>query len=90
MVIRLRKFITNNAVALTLVLPNLVISGGTQALLVVYLHWTGWMAFLAWMLGAGLGFEYGVLFSMLSKSQFQIGKWRYNYSTKGDGVEKAT
>ena len=76
---RLSKFLKNNAVALAFVGPNLLINGVTQAILDVYFGWSGWLAILAWLIGGGLSFEFGVVLSMLIKSNFTIAgrKWSY-------------
>ena len=76
----LRKLIKNNAVALGFVLPNLIINGGVQAILDVYFGWSGWLSLLAWLIGGGLSFEFGVVLAMLLKSNFSLGKWRYSYA----------
>ena len=76
----LKKFVQNHMVSFTLVLPNLAISGLGQSFFLLYLHWTGLLAVLSWAICAGLGFEYGVIFSILTKSNFKVGKYHYHYS----------
>ena len=76
----IRKLIQNHMVALTFVIPNLLINGATQTILDVYFHWTGYLSILAWMIGGGLSLEYGILLSTYSKSSFKLGKWKYDYS----------
>lgn len=77
---RLKKFIANHIVAISLLLPNIAINGVTQAILDVYFHWTGWLSVVAWMIGGGLSFEYGILFAMFTKTNLKLlGKeWRYS------------
>lgn len=79
----LRKLVKNNLMAFILVIPNLGIGLVAQTVLRPWIPWQ-----FAYLIGAGLGFEWGVLFAMFTRSNFKVGKWRYNYSTKANGVEK--
>ena len=78
----IKKLVYNHAVSLMLVLPNLGIAAIVQYLSLIVFHLTGYQAFLLYFVGAGLGFEWGILFAMFSKSNFRVGKWAYYYSTQ--------
>ena len=78
----LRKLIKNNAVALLFVLPNLVINGSVQLMLDVWFGWSGYLSVVAWLIGAGISFEFGVLLSMLIKSNFTVAGRTWNYADK--------
>jgi hypothetical protein len=74
-----KKFILNHVVAVSILLPNVAINGGTQAILDVYFHWTGWLSLLAWVIGAALSIEYGILFSMKTKTNLTAWGKKWNY-----------
>ena len=84
------KFVKNNLVAVAFVLPNLAINGGIQIVLDVYFGWSGWLSILAWMIGGGVSLEFGIVLSMLLKSNFKLGKWRYSYAPERMGDERKT
>ena len=75
----LRKFVKNNAVSLVFVLPNLAINAIIQLVLDVHFGWSGYLSVLAWLIGGGVSFEFGVVLSMLIKSNFTVAgrKWSY-------------
>ena len=75
-----KKLALNAGISLATSLPNLLISAGVQGFCVVWLHWVGWMAFLAWFIGAGGGFTFGVLWATFTKSNFTVGRYHYSYS----------
>ena len=76
----LRKLIKNNAVGVLFVLPNLAINATVQLILDVGFGWSGYMAVLAWLIGGGLSFEFGILLSMLIKSNFVVLGRRWSYA----------
>ena len=76
----LRKLVKNNAVALVFVLPNLVINAFVQLVLDVGFGWSGYLSVMAWLIGAGISFEFGVLLSMLIKSNFTVAGRKWNYA----------
>ena len=79
------KLVKNNIVAVSIGLPNLAINLGTQTILDVFFHWSGFYALLAYLVGTALSIQYSVLFNMITKANFRVGKHEYNYSHKKSG-----
>ena len=79
----LRKLIKNNAVALLFVLPNLVINAFVQLVLDVGFGWSGYLSVMAWLIGAGISFEFGIVISMFIKSNFTVAGRRWSYADEG-------
>ena len=73
----LRKLIKNHLMSAALVLPNIGIALVAQEFLRPIIPWE-----FAYLIGAGLGFEWGIFFAMITGSNFKIGKWRYTYASE--------
>jgi len=91
----LRKFVANNAVALTMCIPNLVVAGSIQAILLLYFHLTGLEAWLGYYFSAGCGFEAGLVVSVLTNSNFEVkvGRFRFGWNygkAKGPRPQETT
>ena len=84
----LRKLAANHSVAFGMIVPNILISLGAQAYFVGYLHWTGWLSILSWVIGAGGGFEVGQLIAIKTKSRFQLGNYLISYALDEKTVMK--
>ena len=78
----IKKLIQNNLVVVVMGLPNLGINLGIQFLLDVVFKWSGAFSLLAYLIGLAASIEYSIMFSMLTKSNFRIGKWEFHYSTR--------
>jgi hypothetical protein len=85
-----RKFALNNVVTVLTGLPNLGINLGTQFVLDVLLHWTGFYALLAYLIGTGVSIQYSVIYSMLVRANFTILGRHYSFSHKGQNQENKT
>lgn len=73
------KWVQNNIVTVMIGLPNLTINFAVQTVLDVGFHWSGWYAPLAYLIGTGCSVQYSVIFSMLTRSNFRVGKWEYRF-----------
>lgn len=78
----IKKIISNNIVNVVTGLPNLGINLSTQFVLDVIFKWTGFYALLAYLIGTFLSVQYSVIWGMLTKTSFKVGKHEYHYSHK--------
>lgn len=77
-----RKWLTNHVVTVFVGLPNLLINFGTQTILDVGFHWTGWYAPLAYLIGTSFSIEYTVIFDMLTKTNLTVLGRTYHFDHK--------
>jgi hypothetical protein len=80
----LRKFVLNYLVMGGTGLPNLAINAGAQLVLDVWFHWSGLMAVAAYFVGLALSMTYSNVWSMWTKSRFEVMGRQYSFSHKTD------
>jgi hypothetical protein len=75
----LKKLASNYIVIMVTGLPNLAITFGTLSIFTLVFHWAGLLSLLAYLIGQGFSVSYSVAWNILTKSNFQVGRWHWHF-----------